>query len=316
MAQFSAITIDVDSIDFYLQIHGLPHVPNAPDPIYDVALPRFFDLLDAARLPATLFLIAKDAAQNRRAFASLAALGCEVASHSYAHDYRLTQQSPAAIREDLETADAILRELAPGGRIVGFRAPGYNLCPAVLQTAIDLGYVYDSSLLPAPAYHLVRAAAIGAYRLRGRRSSSIVGDIRAFAGPRDPYRMTPDRPWDPSGGPILELPIAVHPKTRVPLIGTTWPLLPAFLRSKMLTQTLNHCRVFNFEMHAIDLLDASDPGIPSKLAAAQPDLRRSATQKLELFRDLFATLADETEVRTLADIAAAIEGDSVGSTSP
>ena len=188
---------------------------------------------------------------------------------------------------------------------VGCRAPGYNTSPALAAAVAALGYRYDSSLLPAPAYWAARAAALGLYTLRGRRSASLVGDLRAFAGPRAPYRTTPETPWRPDpAGPLVEMPMAVSPLTRVPIIGTSWAVLPAIARRRLLRRAIASRAPLVFEMHAIDLLDASDPGVPPDLAAAQPDLRRPVREKRPLFKALFERLAGEVGLVRVCDLAA------------
>ncbi len=300
----AAVTIDVDSLSCYRAIHGLGEAPLDEDPIYTVALPRFFGLLAEAKIPATLFCIGRDAPAHAGAFARVGELGCEIASHSYAHDYALSRRTPVEIREDLLRADAALRALSPSGRIAGFRAPGYNTSPALLNEVIALGY-YDSSLLPAPMYFAARAAAIGLYRARGRTSSSLVGDPRAFAGPLSPYRTSAETPWRETGGALLELPMTCAPRTRVPLFGTSLNAFPTRLFHRWVDHALEAVPLFNFEMHAIDLLDAHDAGVPPELVEAQPDLRRSISEKLFRFSKLFRRLADEAEVVTLAKQASA-----------
>lgn len=299
----AGISIDVDALRFYGAIHGLGAEDLDPDPIYSVALPRFFELLDEIGIPGTVFFIASDLDRaGRHLTEGLEATGSELASHSWSHDYRLTQQSREAIAADLRRADAALREAAPDGVVRGFRAPGYNTTPDLLEVVQEMGYRYDSSLLPAPAYWGARAGAIGRYRLSGRPSASLVGDLRAFWGPRGPYRMRPEAPWrpDPDGG-LVELPMAVG-TGRVPLIGTSWVLFSSALRNGLLEGALARPEPFVFEMHAIDLIDGTD-GAPAALAAAQPDLRQPAGEKIAAFRALFRALADAREVHTLADLA-------------
>ena len=295
MRKSAVLSIDVDSLRFYRRIHGLVGPDDlADDPIYTVAIPRFFDLLSTHGVRATLFLVGADSPRYAEAFAPARNLGCEIASHSYAHDYGLSRRPAAEIRDDLARADAALRPLSPTGRIVGFRAPGYNVSPALLEAVAAQGYAYDSSLLPAPLYFAARAAAIAAYRVRGRRSESVVGRYAAFAGPLHPYRAQPATPWLPDPrGPLWELPMSVEPRTRIPLIGTSWVAAPARLADLALASALRRIDHFHFEMHAIDLLDATDPGVPAALAKAQGDLRlRYADKRAALDRLLEAILRD------------------------
>lgn len=309
-ARFSAVTIDVDSLRLYREIHGLPPAaPGADDPIYTLALARFFELVTEAKTPPTLFLVGADAPRFASAFAPLVEARGELASHSFAHDYHLSRRSDAEIRADLEAAHAALAPLAPTGTISGFRAPGYNTSGALLRAVRDLGYRYDSSLLPSPLYFAARAAAIGAYAVLQRPSRSLVGDLRAFAGSLAPRAIEPERPWAAvpfAPGRLVELPMACEPLTRAPLIGTSWALAGPALRRAMLTSALARLDVVNFEMHAIDLLDASDPGVPPELARAQRDLAVPVADKREAFRALFHTLAGETEALTLAELTARV----------
>jgi peptidoglycan-N-acetylglucosamine deacetylase len=289
----SAITIDVDSLRFYREIHGLPPRDEDEDPIYTVAMPRFWELISKARVPATVFLIGADAPRYRSAFQGAALTGSEIASHSYAHDYRLTKRAPDAIAEDLARADEVLRPLSPSGSIAGFRAPGYNTSDAMTRAAAHLGYRYESSLLPSPLYFGLRALAIGAYALRRRPSRSLVGDFSAYRGTFEPHRK----------GEILEIPIACEPITRVPIFGTSWVLAPPAMRRLSLRSALRRLPLFNFEMHAIDLLDATDVGIERELARAQRDLRVPVREKMRAFTDLFFALEAATEPTTLEAIA-------------
>lgn len=295
----AAITIDVDSLRLYHDIHGLPPPDLDRDPIYTHALPRFWELVDG--LPVTLFLIGADAPHHAEAFAPAATSGSEIASHSYDHDYRLIRRSPAQIAHDLERAEAALAPLAGGRRPVGFRAPGYNVTPALLEVLLARGYRYDSSLLPAPYYYAARAGALGWYRIRGRRSRSLAGDPRAFCGPTGPYRTSPARYWRRvRDGALTEIPMAVEPATRLPIIGTSWVLWPRRFRNALLDRTLRAGAPFVFEMHAIDLLDASDPGVAPALRDHQPDLRRSARAKQDALVDLVRRVGRTAEWQTLA----------------
>ena len=171
-----AVTIDVDTLGCYRAIHGLPARDDEADPIYAIALPRFLDVMDRLGVSATLFVIGQDLERSahRELLASAHARGHEVASHSFAHDYHLSRQPHDVIASDLQRADdAIAR--ATGERPVGFRAPGYNQSDTLLDVIEELGYVYDSSYFPTPAYFAARAAASWAAGSRQTRSSSLRG---------------------------------------------------------------------------------------------------------------------------------------------
>ncbi len=300
----AAITVDVDSLRFYREIHGLPAGPLEDDPIYVTAVPRLFELLEDVGVPATLFLIGCDTRAHLERLKPARTLGCEIASHSFAHDYRMIERSRQEIDRDLAQAEEALAPLSDGP-LEGFRAPGYNVSAELLEQVVARGYRYDSSLLPAPAYWAARALAIGRYALSGRPSRSRVGDARAFAGPLEPYRTTPARPWKRSPrGALLEIPMACEPTSRLPLFGTSWTVMPSTLRDRLLDRALRKLPCINFEMHPIDLLDRSDAGVPADLAAAQADLRVGVAAKRRAFRELFVRLRAHADVVTLRSIAA------------
>lgn len=304
MARSAAITIDVDSLRFYRAIHGLPPIPPEDDPIYTIAMPRFWSLLDDQGVCATLFLVGEDAAAHPSAFTDVISSGSEVASHSHQHDYRLSIRDPQVIERDLANADAALVPLNGGRPIAGFRAPGYNVSPVLLQACLRLGYRYDSSLLPSPQYWLARWSVIRAYRALGRRSASLPGTARQFAGPLEPYRTTTTCPWRPDdAGALFELPMACDPTTRIPLFGTSWVMAPRAVQWAMLKNATRKLDCIVFEMHAIDLLDQTDAPALAELAPHQRDLAVGATDKLAAFRRLFGALRDDAEILTLADIA-------------
>ena len=98
----AAISIDVDSLHHYLAIHGLSAPAPDEDPIYTVAMPRFFALLEEVGVPATVFLIGRDVGPHLEGLRVARRLGCEIASHSYSHDYRLFERSRAEIRRDYD----------------------------------------------------------------------------------------------------------------------------------------------------------------------------------------------------------------------
>jgi len=300
----AAFTIDVDSIRHYYDIHGLPQPESGVDPIYTVAIPRFWDLIKEFGIPATLFLIGKDAPQYAEYFSPVAETHSEVASHSFAHDYRICEQSSESILADLKQADQALVPLNNHQPISGFRAPGYNINPKLLNAVQQMGYTYDSSVLPSPLYFAARWSIIQFYKMRGRQSRSLSGQMRQFTRGLAPYRFDPSEPFKPnSRGALVELPMACSPLARVPLIGTSLAVLPSKVQSAVLSYATRALPFFNFEMHAIDLLDESDHPCLKELAQFQPDLRVSFQQKQHNLRHLLVKLCASFKVETLKSVA-------------
>lgn len=320
-----SVSVDLDGLAHYARIYGFaaagppPRAAGTPpdhgafadgaDPIYTHGLPRLLGLFTELGLPATLFAVGQDLAVPGPAAAALRSAserGFEVASHSHAHAYDLTRLPAAAEAADLDAAhQAIAR--ATGRAPLGFRAPGYTITPRLLALLAARGYRYDSSVLASPPYYLTKAAALAWLGLTGRRSASILGDPRMLAAPAVPYRpgghgFRRRRPGEPAAAP-LELPIAVIPGLRLPLIGQTLFLLgPTVFRSllPLLARTRPH---LNLELHGIDGLGLVEDGLPPQLSA-QPDLRLSCEAKLRTLRAVLAAIGCRFRFVTLAEAAA------------
>ena len=87
-------------------------------------------------------------------------------------------------------------------------------------------------------------------------------------------------PWRRGQAPLVELPVAVTPWTRMPAIGTTLLVAPAWVRNAARWPRWRGRSFFNFELHGIDFADAEKDGIPGELVERQPDLRVPIADKL------------------------------------
>lgn len=302
--RLSALSVDLDSLPHYCRIQGLPESlldERARGLIADKAIPRLLELFAAAGAPATFFVIGADVGLPGMKRALLAAheAGVELASHSWSHDYALSRRSAVEIEADLARCEA---ELAPLGVVPrGFRAPGYTLSPAMLHAVAGRGYEYDSSTFPATPYYLAKASVMGALAAIRRPSRAILDSPRVLLAPRVPYRPSLASPYARGDAPLVELPMAVAPGSRLPFIGTfataaPWPLVEATFR------TLRGDTLFNFELHAIDVLDATD-GVPAELVRQQRDLAIPVRVKMERLGKLFAWLGADRDRVTVLDAA-------------
>ena len=302
--RLSALSVDLDSLPHYCRIQGLSESlldERARSLVATVAIPRLLELFARARAPATFFVIGADVALPGMAAALRAssAAGVELASHSHSHDYALSRWTQAEIEADLSRAEAALATV--GVKPEGFRAPGYTLSPALLKAVAARGYAYDSSAFPATPYYLAKASVMGALRLLGRPSRAILDSPKVLGAPRVPYRPDLDAPYRKGNAPLIELPMAVAPLTRLPFIGTfattmPWPLVEATFR------TQRRDALFNFELHALDVLDQSD-GVPPQLARQQRDLQVPAGEKLRRLGRLFGWLGEDRDRVTVREAA-------------
>lgn len=284
-----ALSVDLDEIRCYHAIHGLGAASGAAaNAVYDRALPRFAELAATAGVPLTLFVVGRDLdrASNAARLRQLADGGHELGNHTHDHHYDFSRRPPDQIeRQVTEANDAVL--VHTGRRPTGFRAPGYVMTDAAYAALARAGMAYSSSLFPCPSYYAAKLSAMAALRARGKRSSSIVGHPGVLSAPRTPYRV--GVPHYRPGAGLLELPIQVTPRLRLPFIGTLLSLLGP-RRARRMTAGLVGQELINLELHGIDLLDADD-GL-AELAPHQPDVRVPLERKWAVLGEVIGELRE------------------------
>jgi len=282
------LSIDVDGPAQYAAIHGLAPEPSG-DSMYHGPLRRFVELCAGLGAAGTIFVIGRDLNTATAAVLEpLLALGFEIGDHSFGHDYRLSRRPAAQIDADLERSHA-QQERWLGRPPSGFRAPGYHLSPALLDSLERLGYRYDSSVMPSPPYYLAKAGVLLAYRLAGHGSQALLGAPGIALAPRQPYRPASD-PYQRGQRRLLELPIAVATPARLPVTGATLVLAPRPVRAMML-RSLDAEEVVMINLHTMDLLDPELEPLPAAIRARQPELRVPLAQRLRILRRVLERLA-------------------------
>ena len=301
MLRALALTLDLDGPAEYAGIHGLANADGNPLLMYGGPLARFVELCAAIGAKGTLFAIGRDARDEAAtALRKCAALGFEVGNHSFEHDYALSRRTLPEICGELRHAQTSLAD-AVGVPPVGMRAPGYNLSPTVLDAAEEVGFAYDSSVLPSPSYYAAKAGVLALYRLTGRTSTSILGSPSLALAPRAPYRPGLN-PWTSGDRHLVELPIAVATPARLPVTGASLLLTPPSLRA-LLVRSLARETVLVINLHAIELADPEADGLPTEIVRRQPELRRSLSERQQVLREVLGQLASGREILTCAEIA-------------
>ena len=267
--RLASVSVDLDEIHHYFEIHGLTPRGQAGTLVYDAAIDRLRGLADAGRFPLTLFAIGADLSReaSRDRLRAAANDGHEIANHSLDHRYDLVRLGRAEIRRQIVEGAAAI-EAACGQKPVGFRAPGYTITDEVFSVLEEAGVTYDASVFPCPAYWSAKTAAIGLIGLRGRKSRSIVDTPNVLRAPTRPYRS--GTPYWKRGSGLLEIPVQVTRGLRLPFIGTSVTLAgPA--RARWLAKMCVGEPLVNLELHGIDVLDADD-GL-AELRPHQPDVK-------------------------------------------
>lgn len=303
-----AVSIDLDNIACYYRIHGLGEPPaELENAIFSRALPRATALFARHNLRVTWFVIGSDVANspdNQLRLRDLAQEGDELANHSLTHPYDLAALPPSAIANEIAGCDRVLRTIA--GPVRGFRAPGYDVSPAVFDVLAQLGYHYDSSVFPSPPYYVAKAAVMGAMAALRRTSGAVLTNPRLLAASPEPYRPAMAAPWRRGQAPFVELPIATTPRLRVHAIGTSLVIAPPWLRERIIDAMAKRS-FWNLELHGIDFADADQDGLPNELVARQPDLRVPIDDKLERIDRVLEAVKQRWNTATLAEVAADVQ---------
>lgn len=292
MATF--VTVDLDDIDCYHHIHGLP-APVRRGMALRLWLPRFIELFERQKTRATFFVIGKDlehdlrgregrsvvghdggeAGEGARELKRALAAGHELGNHSYAHAYDMVSWDAPRIAQDLARCDTLLRGL--GAKPEGFRAPGYTHNRKLLSQVAALGYRYDSSRLPSPGYYLAKRSVMAVMSMRGKVSASYKGGAGSFFGEKAPHYLSELGLW--------EVPMSVSRVLRMPLIGTFLFGAPKAVRKQLMREAMRR-RDLVLEMHAIDLADPEADGIDPVIVAQHAELRVPLERRIEAFEAL------------------------------
>jgi hypothetical protein len=275
------LQVDVDELWVYYESIGLPTPRDAPAQAYREGIPRLLDLFDRFGVRATFFVCGRDLPLQAQTVAEMARRGHEVANHSTGHRNGFARLSPAEKRADIAITGELIAQAA-GRPPVGFKSPGFSFSPDLLEVLADLGYLYDSSLLPTPYAPLLRSL------YRGLSARTIdpthFGQATNGLAPLIPYRPDSARPYrrmsggsrspatnkdarDPQlsqASAFWEAPVTTMPFTRLPMHSTfvlrsgrwLFDLGMALIRARGVP--------VNYLLHAADVMDAvADPALAS-----------------------------------------------------
>jgi polysaccharide deacetylase family protein (PEP-CTERM system associated) len=152
---FNAFTVDVE--DFYHIIGSAYDEPSSWESLpsrTEVGVDRVLDICAELSIRATMFVLGAEARRNPALIKHIAQAGHEIACHGMYHRL-VTSFTPTEFRDDLRECKALLEDLT-GHPVAGFRAPGYSITPAVpwaFDVLDELGFLYDSSIVPARVKH-------------------------------------------------------------------------------------------------------------------------------------------------------------------
>jgi hypothetical protein len=293
------VQVDVDTQRNLLAFYGFD-MPATPwiDATYQLALPRFGELFSSLGIRATFFVIGDDLSHeaNRQVVRRLHAAGHEIANHTQTHAYNFVRLNRRRKRDEIERAGQVI-ESVTGEKPVGFRSPGYDVDRHVLEILLELGYRYDSSVMPSLLnlpFKMVQML------MRKNRSISGYGGLGLSLAPNRPYH--PDlRSIRRSTGtaPLWEIPVSCVPYLRLPFYAN-FNLLTGD-RLFQLSSALARGKDCNYVFHAVEMLDMSeiDPRIHR-----HPNARLPLSDKISRCRNFLDHLIQGRRVLLSREFAA------------
>ena len=231
----NALSFDIED---YFQVAALADVVDRSS--WD-SIPRrvdgntglLLDRLASSNTRATFFFLGWVAEREPQLVRRVAAAGHEIACHGYSH--RLVyEQAPAEFREETLRSKALLEDQAQVP-VLGYRAASYSITRRslwALDTLVEAGFVYDSSIFP------VR------HDIYGIRDA-----------PRAPHLIQRE------GGRLVEFPpsTACVPGVRLPVAGGGYFRIFPYGVTRWAVRRVNAEGLpFNFYLHPWEI----DPGQP------------------------------------------------------
>jgi len=181
-----AITVDLER-DY--------HVPAKSFRGVEEALPKLLALFEEHGVRATIFVTSDLCDRFPDTLQEILRRGHALGCHGESHDVEYLSARPYEWQfESLRRATEAI-ERCTGVRPRGFRAPNFSANGDTIRALEELGYEYDSSVLPG---RLVMA-------------KGLVMRLDFRVAPRDPYRPSRDDPAVPGPSKLWELPVAENP---------------------------------------------------------------------------------------------------------
>ena len=139
------LTFDFDAVSLWISRNMLTPTPVSRGEFGAVAVPRLLNLLSDRGLPSTWFVPGHTVETYPEVCREIVASGHEVGLHGYAHE-NVGTFDQGQEREMFRRVHGLVGDLS-GVAPKGNRAPAWDLTPHTVEILLELGLVYDSSLM-------------------------------------------------------------------------------------------------------------------------------------------------------------------------
>ncbi|MFX0135882.1 MAG: polysaccharide deacetylase family protein [Candidatus Hodarchaeota archaeon] len=294
MKKYGSISIDIDPLWHYLEVRDWkPKEQTKLNTIYDDAIPRLLDLFGKHNIKATFFIVGKDALLKRNSalLRKISDMGHEIANHTMNHVQNFIGLSKEEKENEIKAMDELVTDII-GKKIVGFRAPGWNIDNETIEILEKRNYLYDSSVFPSSFVPFMKIAHF--IKNRGRGATCFGRPFYIFFAPRLPYSPHHNRIWAKGNRKIQEFPISVLPFLRFPFFGT----LVYFWGVKFFNLSYRIFKLrnsfLNYELHGLDLADFTD--INDERLRVKSGITLKLETKIHIWDTIFSKLANDFEL--------------------
>jgi Polysaccharide deacetylase len=299
--KYAALNINFDSLG---EAYGFPG--NFRDPSFLSVSKRFLDIADKYGFKYSIYVIGKDLekVENRVVVSEWAAAGHEIGNHSWSHPINLAAMNRQHIYEEVEKAHRAITDTI-GIEPRGFIAPGWNGSRVLDEVLLELGYAYDTSMVPSwimfPSIFKSLLNHIGDkrfFKILNRR------DYLTFLfGKRKPhYKDVTEKTKSESANNVLTLPL---PTNRYGI--ACWHTLAFMfgwkLHQQLLVSCLRDVGAFYYLMHPADLVVQQDLDARRDIHLERLDV--PLEQKLSLLeQSIDVILESGRQIVTMRELAA------------
>lgn len=287
------VHVDMDGLEQVTWDCSPEDFASRPDYVFHSGLDALLELFDYHGIRSTLFVIGKDLRDQAKVARLRVALelGHEIGNHSTTHPRWFKRLSPAKKREEIETCHKLVEDCL-GVSPRGFRAPGYSISADALPILMELGYLYDSSVLPS-----FYDALVAFVLQRGKKAGENLGlmhepfSFEQLRRPNHIYRPSSMDIYSPGESPIWELPVTCMPYIKLPFHGSyvmhSSPLL--FRAADLLLKTFSG--PITYLLHLKDVgPDLEDEDL--KKLMFNPMSARRQPERVEIMRWILGNLKD------------------------
>ena len=289
----------------YMKIHGEEGWEEYPSYL-DIFVPHVLQVLEELKLKITFFIVGQDAAfeRNHKYLKNIADAGHDIANHSFKHETWLHLYTKDEIRQEIEKAHDIIKEVT-GKEPIGFRGPGFSWSATLLEVLAERGYAYDASTLPTVIGPLARWYYFHTSNLSKKEREDrkeIFGKFSDGFRKLKPYfwKLKHDRK-------LLELPVTTMPFFRIPfhlsyllyISNISTHLMMLYLNFAILLCKLTKTQP-SFLLHPLDLIG----GDQISSLAFFPGMNISSERKIYIFKMVMNKLAEHF---TLIDMKGHVE---------